>query len=141
VYVLDTDTVSNFLDARRQNPMLRTQILGHRPEHLWISVVTVEELLRGALNRVRDAQTGRRSPAGAHQLLIGLLNDLGRFRILPYTADAERIYQSMPSDVRRRGPNDCRIAASARAVGYAVVTANASHFAAIPGLNVEDWTR
>ncbi len=141
MYVLDTDTVSNFLDSRRQNPLLRSRILAQPPEALWISAITAEELLRGALQRIRDAQTRRRSPVAAYQLLVDLLRDLERVQILRYTDDAERIYLALPTEIRRRGPNDCRIAACALSAGYAVVTMNTGHFAGTPGLDVVDWSR
>ena len=49
---------------------------------------------------------------------------------------------SSPSlQVRRIGSQDCRIAASAIAAGWIVVTANQKDFSRIPGVQFEDWSR
>lgn len=44
MYLLDTDTVSNYLDKRRGNEKLRQQIEQASPETIWISIITVEEI-------------------------------------------------------------------------------------------------
>jgi tRNA(fMet)-specific endonuclease VapC len=49
MYLLDTNTVSNFLDQQRHSPQLTQKILSTPPEHIFISIITVEEILRGAL--------------------------------------------------------------------------------------------
>jgi tRNA(fMet)-specific endonuclease VapC len=38
-------------------------------------------------------------------------------------------------------PNDLIIAATARAAGVTLVTANVSEFSRVPGLKWEDWTK
>jgi tRNA(fMet)-specific endonuclease VapC len=140
VYLLDTDSVSNYLDERRQHPRLRERIVSADPTAVCISIVTVEEMLRGALDVIRQAQTNRRSTSASYALLQQLVAALHDFHIVPYTEEADQIYHAMPAAVRRIGANDCRIAATAIAGNYVVVTLNTRHFAAIPNVRYEDWT-
>ena len=141
VYLLDTDTVSNYLDKRRQHPLLHDRILNTSPAQLCISIITVEEMLRGALDVVRQAQTNRRSVPPAYAFLQELFEALHTFSIQPYTEEADRLYQGLPPEVKRVGKNDCRIAATALAAGCVVITTNVGHFARILDLHIEDWTR
>ncbi|MGV3720151.1 MAG: type II toxin-antitoxin system VapC family toxin, partial [Actinomycetota bacterium] len=64
---------------------------------------------------------------------------LHEFQVIPYTEEAERIFQQIPPEVKRKGPRDCRIAATAMAHGAIVVTHNTRDFARIPGVRYEDW--
>jgi tRNA(fMet)-specific endonuclease VapC len=141
LYLLDTDTVSNFLDRRRQNARLRERLLAEPVSELRVSIITVEEMLRGALDAVRDAQKKKRSVAAASAFLGTVFDDLHQFPLLPHTELAERLYQEMPPDVKRIGTNDCRIAAAATSLGCTLVTANTQHFQRIGVQHLEDWTR
>jgi len=141
MYLLDTDTVSNYLDRSRRNVTLRDRLLTQPAERLWISVVTVEEILRGVLDAIREAQKRKRPVTAAYAFLALALEDLRQFQVLPYTEDADRLFQAIPPAVKRVGTNDCRIAASALAAGFVLVTSNAADFGRIEGLQLEDWTR
>jgi predicted nucleic acid-binding protein len=55
VYLLDTDSLSNLLDRRRHHPRLQARFLATPADQLWISIVSVEEILRGALDGIRQA--------------------------------------------------------------------------------------
>ena len=56
MYLLDTSIVSNFLDERRYYPQLTEKILSKPPELIFISVITVEEILQGALAVINKAK-------------------------------------------------------------------------------------
>lgn len=138
MYVLDTDTLSGFL---RGNARLREKILATDPALLWVSVVTVEELLTGRLAAIRaERQKRRRGIDAAYADLTELLSDLRDLQLLPFTTEAEQRFQALPPAVKRAGSQDCRIAASALIFSYRVVTANVRHFSQIPGFVLEDWT-
>lgn len=47
MYLLDTDITSNLLDARRSNILLRERVRAVPLDELAISIVTLEEILRG----------------------------------------------------------------------------------------------
>ena len=56
MYLLDTSVVSNFLDERRYYPQLTARILSQPPEQIFISIITVEEILQGALASVQKVK-------------------------------------------------------------------------------------
>ena len=139
MYLLDTSVVSNFLDERRYYPQLTARILSKPPEQIFISIITVEEILQGALASVQKAKR-KPSVTKAYQYFEDLFSALHRFQILSYTPEAEKIYQSLPARIKRIGTQDCRIAAIARANEFAVITVNVNDFANIGIAEIEDWT-
>ncbi len=140
MYLLDTDVTSNLLDTRRTSRALRDRLRAHPLDELAISIVTVEEIMRGTLDSLRRAQMRKRNIVEAYEELRVLYNQLYRFSVLPFSAEAEIIFQSLPAAARRIGVNDCRIASIALAHGCTLVSANLRDFQRIPGLLVEDWT-
>jgi tRNA(fMet)-specific endonuclease VapC len=138
VYLLDTDTLSNFL---RGHEKLSRRILAVPATNVRISIVTVEEMLRGSLDVVnKERQKPRIGLPEAYRRLQSLIVDLQRFQVLGYDLSADGTYRQLKAEVKRIGTNDCRIGASALAQEYTVVTANTRDFGQIPGLKVEDWT-
>jgi tRNA(fMet)-specific endonuclease VapC len=140
MYLLDTSIVSNFLDERRFYPQLTELILSQPPELIFTSIITVEEILQGALASV---QKTKRKPAVAvaYQYFEELFSALNQFQILSYTPEAELIYQSLTAKIKRIGTQDCRIAAIAKANKLTVVTVNVNDFIGIGLVDVEDWTK
>ena len=140
MYLLDTSVVSNFLDERRYYPQLTTKILSQPPEQIFISIITVEEILQGALASVQKAKR-KPSVTKAYQYFDDLFSALHRFQILSYTPEAKDIYQSLPAKIKRIGTQDCRIAAIALANNFTVISVNVNDFVSIGLTKVEDWTR
>jgi tRNA(fMet)-specific endonuclease VapC len=140
MYLLDTSIVSNFLSERRFYPQLTELILSQPPELIFTSIITVEEILQGALASV---QKTKRKPeiAVAYQYFEELFSALNQFQILSYTPEAELIYQSLTAKIKRIGTQDCRIAAIAKANKLTVVTVNVNDFVGIGLVDVEDWTK
>ncbi len=100
------------------------------------------------MNETAENETAEQAcaPVGAPQkpghLWTGVVTKaLSSFQILPYTDEAEQLYQSWPAKQKRVGPNDCRIAASAIVAGLTVVTCNQKDFSTVPGLVWEDWSK
>jgi tRNA(fMet)-specific endonuclease VapC len=141
VYLLDTDITSNLLDVRRANPVLRERVRQEPFDSLAISIITVDEVLRGMQDRIRYLHTRKRSVVAAYSELLLLYQQLNRFALQPYSESAERIFDAFPPNVKRVGVNDCRIAAIAIVTGCTLITANTNHFRKIPGLSIEDWTQ
>ena len=143
VYLLDTDTVSNYLDKRRGNERLRQRIEQASPASIWISILTFEEIIKGILNLLNQV---RKHPRNAvkiieyYRLLLDLAHDLGYFQILPYDIAAEAKYQNIPAAVRQQHPQDSHIAAIALANDFTLITSNTRHFSKIPDLRIEDWS-
>ena len=140
MYLLDTSVVSNFLDERCYYPQLTARILNQPPEQIFISIITVEEILQGALASVQKSKR-KLSVTKAYQYFEDLFSALHRFQIVSYTPEAEAIYQSLPAKTKRIGTQDCRIAAIAKANDFTVITVNVNDFVSIDLTDVEDWTR
>lgn len=140
MYLLDTDIISNILDIRRASGHLRDRLRSEPFDELAISVVTVEEVLRGTLDALRRSQMRKQNVVEAYEELRLSYGQLYRFQVLPYSYGAESVFKSFSRSILRIGANDCRIAAIALAQGCVVVTANTQHFNRIPGLTTEDWT-
>jgi hypothetical protein len=72
VYLLDTDTVSNLLNLRRHHPRLRAPFLAAPTDQVSISIVSVEEMLRGALDARRRSHGRHRPIPDAYSVFAGL---------------------------------------------------------------------
>lgn len=139
MYILDTSIVSTFLDRRRNNPYLRGRVLSQPAERLFISVITIEEIMRGelaAIHRIRQ----KPNVVALYREFEDLFAALHRFQVLSYTNETEQIYRSMTAVQQRVGTQDCRIAATAISLGFVIVTANTTDFHKIGNVAVEDWT-
>lgn len=134
-YLLDTDSASLAFNG---NVYIRRRI--QQMPDVWLSSVAAEESSRGALSLIQKSRDKPGMPA-AHDFLIRILADISAYDIHPYNAEAMLVFASFPALVKRIGSQDCRIAASAIAAGWIVVTANHRHFSQIPGIQFEDWSR
>jgi tRNA(fMet)-specific endonuclease VapC len=139
VYVLDTDTCSYYLGRSTRYPALLRRIREADERDLALTVVTVEERLRLALDGIRAAE---RKPEVTlrYAFFLEVFRALSLFQILPYDEAAAQVYQSFAPEVKRVGTRDCRIAAICIAGGHTVVTHNTRDFARIPGVRYVDWT-
>lgn len=108
---------------------------------VFVSAVTVEEILRGALAAIRSAQSARGDVPRAYRAFVDIFEDLHTFNILSFEDRDEAAYGKLSATTKRLGSNDCRIAATAITRDYAVVTRNTSDFSLIPGARCEDWTQ
>ena len=136
-FLLDTDTASL---AFNKNERVRTRIRQVPPAEVWLSGIAAEELTRGALI-VISQNRDKIGMVPAHNFFVRSLVSICEYRIHPYNEEAALVYASFSARVKRLGAQDCRIAASAIAAGWTVVTANYRHFSQIPGVQFEDWSR
>jgi tRNA(fMet)-specific endonuclease VapC len=133
-YLFDTDHLTFY---QHGHPLVVRRLRSQPPKGVGISVVTVEEALRGRLAALARAGDG---PARIrhYALLEELLLDFDQFSIVPYDQPAEDEFQ--PLRAIRIGTQDRKIAAIALANQLTLVTANRRDFAQIPGLILEDWS-
>jgi tRNA(fMet)-specific endonuclease VapC len=135
-FLLDTDTIS--LQERGHGQVI-SRVRAHAPELLAVSVVTVEEALRGRLARL-----GRQLPP---EKLAAVYANFERsvvfFRsvnLVPFDVDCARKAHELRALRIRIGTLDLRIAATALVHGLTVVTRNRADFGRVPGLAIEDWS-
>ncbi|ETX03347.1 type II toxin-antitoxin system VapC family toxin [Candidatus Entotheonella palauensis] len=135
-WVLDTDTLTLWL---RGHEGVATRIAQTFPQQLAITIITVEEVLRGWYTQVRrardDAQLAR-----AYRALQEAVEFTRRIQIFPFDLSAIMRYRQLRMSHRRTGANDLRIAAIVLEQESALVTRNTSDFVDIEGLQLEDWS-
>jgi tRNA(fMet)-specific endonuclease VapC len=133
-YLLDTDHLTLFQHGHA--PLAR-RLISRPSGSVGISVVTIEEALRGRLAALAHASNGSERIRDYH-LLNATLLDVARFPGVPYDRPAEDEFQKLRAI--RIGTRDLKIAATALANRLIVVTRNRRNFGRVPGLVIEDWS-
>lgn len=106
-----------------------------------VPIVVVEEILRGRLNAIRQAEAGKAklTVPRAYELFEATLSAFRHVVILPYTSGAEELYQQWRVQKIRVGTHDLRIAATCIIHSATLITRNRRHFEQVPGLSLEVW--
>ncbi|MFL6194780.1 MAG: type II toxin-antitoxin system VapC family toxin [Thermoanaerobaculia bacterium] len=116
---------------------LNEGLAGLEEQDLFISVITVSELLHG-VHRARDAKIRAFRSAFVEAIFESL-------PILQIDFSTARIHAQLWADLASSGqligPHDLWLAASAVAHGLTLVTANVREFQRVPGLPVKSWSR
>ena len=136
-YVLDTDHVSL---SQRGHPQVVAHVLAHPADRLAVTIVTVEEQLRGRLSQIRKASSGSSRLQG-YARLHDAVDFFSQIRILDFDAIADTYYEALRQQRIRIGSQDLRLAAIVLAVGGILVTRNARDFRQVPDLPIEDWSQ
>ncbi len=133
-YLFDTDHLTLF---QHGHPLVLHR-LGLQPAaSVGISVVVVEEILRGRLARLSRSGDGA-ARLRHYALLQEALTDFDQFPVVSYDQAVEDEFQRIRRI--RIGTQDLKIAATALAKQLPVVTGNRRDFARVPGLVIEDWS-
>jgi tRNA(fMet)-specific endonuclease VapC len=106
LFILDTDHLS--LYQRDVEPLL-SKLLSHPPNELAITIVTVEEQLRGRLAQIRKATTAAHLNEG-YRWLRETVDQLARLPVLDFDDRAATLYEKLLSQKLRIGTQDLRIA-------------------------------
>jgi tRNA(fMet)-specific endonuclease VapC len=134
--LLDTDPVS--LHERGHLP-LRARLASLPPEEVAVSVVTMEEMLRGRL-----AVLARRSAGAARVHAYTKLLETVRFfsiiSVVPFDMACAQQCQALRAMRLRVGSRDLRIAATALVQHVVLITRNRRDFEQVPGLMLDDWS-
>lgn len=129
-YLLDTNTCVYALN--RTDAALAERLRAARRSDLYVSSLTIGELLFGARRSTRASENVKR-----------VVRFVSPLRELPFDRLASEAYGALRAGLavagRQFGPVDMLIAATALAHGLTVVTNNTREFERAPGLRVEDW--
>jgi tRNA(fMet)-specific endonuclease VapC len=109
------------------------------PDHLAVTIITVEEILTGWYSQIRRAKKDDQL-LRAYAALQQAVEFLGRVRILPMDSGALERFHSYRHARRRPGSNDLKMDAIAQRHGATLVTRNSRDFTGLPGLDIEDWS-
>jgi tRNA(fMet)-specific endonuclease VapC len=134
----DTDILTEVLAG---NPAYASRIDAVPLEDQSAPIFAIEEILRGRLNSIRQAEAGkaRITIDQAYQLLEETLDALRELRFLSFTPQAEAILKEWRKKRVRGSSHDLRMAASCIAHSATLVTRNRRDFEHVPGLSVEFW--
>ncbi|WP_025323566.1 type II toxin-antitoxin system tRNA(fMet)-specific endonuclease VapC [Deferrisoma camini] len=129
-YLLDTNICIYVIREKPEGVIRRFRRLP--VSSVAISSITLSELEYGVEKSSRPVQNR-----------FALLRFLAPLEILPYGADAARVYGRIRAHLERQGTPigalDTLIAAQALSAGCALVTNNEREFRRVPGLRVENW--
>jgi tRNA(fMet)-specific endonuclease VapC len=134
----DTDILTQIL---RGNPAYAERVALIPIAEQALPIVAAEEVLRGRLNTIRQAEAGKAkiSIEQAYQFFEQALQDIRELTVLSYTPEAEIKYQEWRTKKLRGSTHDLRIAAICIAHAVTLATRNRRDFEHIPGLSVEFW--
>jgi tRNA(fMet)-specific endonuclease VapC len=135
-YLLDTDHLT--LHEQGHAP-LRQRLAAHSPPALAVSVVTVEESLRGRLAVLSRPVQGP-ARVQAYAKFLETVRFFHSINVVGFDEACETRFQDLRSQRLRVGTQDLKIAATALVGGLIVVTRNRRDFERIPGLILEDWS-
>ncbi|HYV38373.1 MAG TPA: type II toxin-antitoxin system VapC family toxin [Gemmataceae bacterium] len=136
-YVLDTDILTLFQEG---HPAVLQHLQKHSPDQRAISIITVEEELRGWYTKLRRANKPRLL-ASAYQRLADAVGFFSKLAILSFTESAIARYEQLRIAHKHVGKNDLRIAAIVLEHGDILVTRNVKDFQGISSLKIEDWSK
>jgi tRNA(fMet)-specific endonuclease VapC len=133
-YLFDTDHLTFF---QHGHPQVARRLALQPQGAVGISVVNVEETLRGRLARLARAGDGP-TRIRNYFLLEQARLDFAQFLVVPYDTPAEARFQQLHTV--RIGTQDRKIASIALACQSIVVTTNRRDFSQVPGLVLDDWS-
>lgn len=136
-FVLDTDHVTLY---QRSHPSVLQRIREKDDRDIAVTMVTVEEQLRGWLKAIRRASSDE-ALILAYASLHAALDYFRGIRLLDFDKKACDKYAAIRHQKVRIGTRDMRIAAVALTEGAVLVTRNYRDFSRIPGLITEDWSQ
>jgi toxin FitB len=131
MFLLDTVTISQGL-SRRANPGALAWIAKQQPAQLFLSVVTIAEIRRGAV------QARKKDPKFADRIDEWLIRTASAFddRILPINVSIARVWGTLQATAGHGG-EDIMIAATALDRDLTIVTQNTRDFTGL-GVRVEN---
>jgi tRNA(fMet)-specific endonuclease VapC len=134
----DTDVLTEIL---LDNPVFVDRAAAIPQHEQAVPIVVIEEILRGRLNVIRQAEanTARISVARAYDLFEQTIKDFQRLTILSYTPQADALYRDWRQQRIRVSTHDLRIAAICVSHAASLISRNRRDFERVPGLLVEFW--
>ncbi|MFC1641765.1 type II toxin-antitoxin system VapC family toxin [Myxococcota bacterium] len=128
-HLLDTNVLSRLL--REPDGLTARRLTEVGDDRVCTSIVVASELRFGAARR------------GSERLTLAVEQILGALDVLPLDVPVDDHYANIRAHLERVGkpigPNDLFIAAHTRALDLVLVTENATEFARVPELVVENW--
>jgi tRNA(fMet)-specific endonuclease VapC len=135
-YIFDTDHVT--LHQHGHSTIVQ-RLLRLEDDDIAVTIITVEEQIRGRLDIVRRYNASPRQ-IEAYAMLQATLRYFQRLLILDFSQAAYDHFIALRRQRICIGSQDLRIAAITLAADGILVTRNHRDFAQIPDLSLEDWS-
>lgn len=136
LWVLDTDCLTLF---QNDHPLVKLRVSQVNPEEIAVTVITVEEQMRGWLNAINQSSQSDRVIWGYKGFQDGV-EYFSSVNVLKFDRDTYNCYTDLVRQKIRIGTKDLRIAAVVMSKNAILVTRNRRDFERVPGLRFEDWT-
>ncbi|MFO0893088.1 MAG: type II toxin-antitoxin system VapC family toxin [Isosphaeraceae bacterium] len=133
-FLFDTDHLTLF---QHGHPPLGVRLSTVPAGSVGVSIVTVEESIRGRLAQLSRASDGP-TRIRRYAMLGETIQLFASIPVIPYDTEAESRFDAIRK--LRIGSQDLRIAAIALANQLTLVTRNRRDFSRIPGLTIDDWS-
>jgi tRNA(fMet)-specific endonuclease VapC len=135
----DADVLTEILAG---NATLAARAASIPPHEQVVPIIVVEEILRGRLNSIRQAESGKSklTVSRAYELFEQSLGAFRQVVTLPYSPAADALYRERRQQGIRGGTHDLRIAATCVVHSATLATRNRRDFDGLPGLSLEVWT-
>ena len=134
----DTDVLVELLKG---HPTYAAKARAISKEKQFVPIVVVEEIQRGRLNSIRQAEAGKGgiSLVRAYELYEQTFAALRSMPLLSYTRIADAQFQAWRQLKVRGSTHDLRIDAICVAYSAKLITRNRRDFEQLPGLSLEIW--
>ena len=138
--LLDTDhtTLLKYPESERGTRLVVRLKVRPPGNVLAVSIVTVEEQMRGWLASIAKERLARRQVV-AYTELARLFDYFRTFHVAPFDERAADQFDALRSAKIRLGTMDLKIAAIALVNDALLLSANRRDFERVPGLRVENW--
>lgn len=137
---MDTDYLSQL---QRGDPQILTHLAQIKPQLIGITIITVEEQIRGRLAKLRQVETrkNRQEITLAYQNLRITIEDFKNYPIFDFTTEANHCYTQILQEKLKIGRQDQKIAAITISINGILLTRNERDFSQIPNLKLEQFKR
>ncbi len=136
-YILDTDHLTLL---KRNHPVVRSKISSIPSECIFVTIVTIEEQLRGRLAMISKIATQPEKFSIAYDYLFDSFMDFHNLNLLRFDPVAVDIFQQFRQQKIRIGSQDLKISSIALSQKAILLTRNQKDFIQVPGLSIEDWS-
>lgn len=137
--VLDTDhvTVLRYPEDVRYESLL-SRLKKVADQGVVLTVITVEEQVRGWLAKIRKAKSPEQQ-IHPYERLTNLVQFLAKWRIEAFDGAAVEKFKVLKRDAKTIGTQDLKIASITLINDALLLSANLKDFEKVPGLRVENW--
>jgi tRNA(fMet)-specific endonuclease VapC len=136
--ILDTDHLSEFQRGTTAEALRLQQRLAGATEPYGVTIISVEEVMRGWMAAIRRVPDPRRQ-VRAYEQFQRLFQFFATWNVVPWNDAAAATFDSLRRAKVRVGTMDLKIASICLVHQATLLTRNRRDFSVVPGLVFDDW--